>query len=193
MIKINRPQCPNPEALRRGNYKHPDNKAALISANFDKCMYCESKISHVYFGDVEHIIPESKFPKLKFEWSNLGYACSKCNNEKNDKYFEDTPFIDPYQEEPEDYIIPFGTLLYPKKGSERGEITIEEIGLNNNLFLVEKRQERIDDVNKAVTACFRTKNNTLKQLAIKELIKESERDKEYSLFIKYLLKEHGIV
>jgi 5-methylcytosine-specific restriction endonuclease McrA len=86
MIKLNRPQCPNQEALRT-NYKHPDNKAALISASYDKCMYCESKVSHTYYGDIEHIRPKSRFPDLEFSWDNLGYVCARCNGYKSDKYF----------------------------------------------------------------------------------------------------------
>jgi len=187
MIRINRPQCPNPEALRRGNYKHPNNKAALISASFDKCMYCESKISHVYYGDIEHIKPKSKYPELKYKWDNLGYVCAKCNGAKQDKYFEATPFINPYIEDPEVHIIPLGAFLYPKRGSEKGEITIREIALNENVALVEKRQERIDEVNCAITASFRTENETLRQMALEELRKEAEPNKEYSLFVKYLL------
>ena len=192
MIKINRPQCPNLEALKRGDYKHLLNKDALINASFGKCMYCESKILHVYYGDVEHIKPKSKFPELKYEWDNIGYVCAKCNGAKGDKYFEDTPFINPYIEDPESHVVPIGAFLYPKKGSERGEITIREIALNENVALVEKRQERIDEVNKAITASFRTKNKALKDLAIEELKKEAEPNKEYSLFIKYLFKAQSI-
>ena len=32
MIRLDRPQCPNPIALQNGNYKHPDNKQALVGA-----------------------------------------------------------------------------------------------------------------------------------------------------------------
>ena len=84
-------------------------------------MYCESKITHIDFGDVEHIKPKSpsKFPELEFEWENLGIACGKCNLAKHDKYFVETPFIDPYLEEPSDHLAAVGTLLLHRGGSER--------------------------------------------------------------------------
>ena len=72
MIRLVRPTCPHPAALQNGNYKHPRNKQALKDAAFDKCMYCESRISHIDFAHVEHIKPkaEDKYPQLAFAWNN---------------------------------------------------------------------------------------------------------------------------
>lgn len=187
MIKLNRPSCPYPQALTNGDYKHPKNKAALKNASYDKCMYCESKISHIDFAHVEHIKPKAqdKFPSLEFDWNNHGYACPKCNNSKSDKYFNDCEFINPYDEYPSEYLIPFGAFLFSKQGSERGEITIREIELNR-AELIEKRTNRISDIQKAIDSCFRTNNITLRNLALTALKEEAREDKEYSIFIKAL-------
>ncbi len=191
MRKLNRPTCPNPAALAT-NYKHPDNKSALVKASFEKCMYCEEKILSSQFGDVEHIKPKSRFKNLEFDWKNLGLICSKCNNAKSDKYDEQTPFINPYDEDPEDYIIATGTLLAQRRGSERGELTISEIELNRG-GLIEKRYEKIKNIGKTIDKCFRTQNETLKKNALEDLKKEASEDKEYSLCVKYLLKSHRIL
>ena len=191
MIKINRPTCPNNLALQT-NYKYPENKDALLNASFGKCMYCESKTDHVYFGDVEHIKPKSVYLNLIFEWSNLGYVCAKCNNTKSNKYSEETPYIDPYNEDPEDFLIAIGEIYGINKGSERGELTIIDIGLNRP-ELIERRHNRLNDVSSAVTACMRTVNPALKENALKALIKEAESDKEYSFFIKTYLKLQGLI
>ncbi len=192
MIKINRPTCPNEKALASGNYKHPENKKALSEASNDKCMYCESKISHIDFGHVEHIKPkaEDKYPELTCEWSNLGYVCPKCNNKKSDKYHQDQPYIDPYSECPADHLYALGWLILQKNGSERGEITIRDIDLNR-VELIEKRQTRIMEIQKAMDACYRTQNKTLRDAAIKQLHAESSPDKEYSLFVKSMLDTHS--
>ena len=168
MVKLSRPRCPNQSALRKGNYKHPDNKSALKEAGFDKCMYCESKISQVYFGDVEHIKPKSKFPELEFDWNNLGYACAKCNGAKGTTYYEKTPFINPYNEGPDNHIVAFGSLIKSKQGSERGEMTIKEIDLNR-CELVERRHNKIEAIQKAINSCFRTEDSKLKTNALEEL------------------------
>jgi uncharacterized protein (TIGR02646 family) len=149
MIKLERPVCPNPSALQDSNYKHRDNKDALRKASYDKCMYCESKIPHVDFAHVEHIKPKAadKFPELEFTWENLGYACAKCNNAKSSKYFNDTPFIDPYVEEPSEFVIFSGPFMFHRNGGERGEISITEIELNRP-ELIERRMEKIKALQK---------------------------------------------
>ncbi|RXJ76997.1 HNH endonuclease [Arcobacter sp. F155] len=193
MIKISRQPCPYPDALINGNYKHHRNKLALKESSFDKCMYCESKISHIDFAHVEHIKPkaEGKYPELEFEWSNLGYACPKCNNEKSDKYHDDLPYINPYEDDPKEHLFAAGTFLFVKNGSERGEMTIRDINLNRP-EIIEKRLERINEIQKALNACFRTNSESLKDVLLQELRREANDDKEYSLFITALLDAHAV-
>lgn len=192
MIKLTREVCPNPTALLI-NYKNKENKEALKRSSFDKCIYCESKISHIEYGDVEHIKPKGKYPSAKFEWSNLGFACEICNRKyKHEKYDDTTPYINPFNDNPSDHIIANGSLLFQKLGSERGELTIIDIGLNRT-ELIEKRQAKIDDINNAIKMCFRTTNPNLKQNALHALKIEANEDKEYSLVIKTLFENQGIV
>ncbi|WP_410210711.1 HNH endonuclease [Aquirhabdus sp.] len=192
MIKLNRPPCPHPVALINNNYKHPTNKQALKDASNDKCMYCESKISHIDFAHVEHIKPKAidKFPELEFVWDNLGYACPKCNNAKLNHFYDHLPFIDPYKEDPSDFFFAFGSFIFEKDGCERADITIRIIELNRP-DLLEKRMNKIIDIQKALNACHRTANSSLKCLILDELKKESEPDKEYSFFIKALFDKHA--
>jgi len=192
MIKLVRPPCPNPTVLSRGDYKHPDNKAILKASTFDKCMYCESKVTHIDYGDVEHIKPKSKYPALEFVWSNHGFSCSICNRTyKKDKYDEATPLINPYDDEPSNHIICCGAMLFAKQGSERGELSIIDLGLNR-AELIEKRQEKIDEIDKVIQACYRTTNTSLRENALNELKNEANNDKEYSLVVKALFLNHQI-
>lgn len=108
------------------------------------------------------------------------------------KYDEETPFINPYDEDPENHIIAIGALLTQKRGSERGELTISTINLNRN-GLTEKRYEKIQKIEKTINSCFRSNNEKLKNNALEELKKEANEDKEYSLCVKYLLKSHEIL
>lgn len=76
-------------------YKEQDIKEALIKLFNGKCAYCESKILHIYPGDVEHFRPKSlikylpndKIKELKpgyywlaANWNNLLLACKNCNS-----------------------------------------------------------------------------------------------------------------
>lgn len=193
MIKIDRPECPHPQALANQDYKHPLNKEALKTASSGKCMYCESKVAHIDYADIEHIKPkaEGRFPELQFEWTNLGYSCTVCNNKKRDKFYPEAPFLDPYVDEPSDHLFAFGAFLFQKNGSERGEITIKEIELNRPA-LVEQRTARIEAVSRALDACFRTGLEKLRDNAIAALKAEAAVDKEYSAIVSALLNAHGL-
>ncbi|MCD2354877.1 HNH endonuclease [Pantoea sp. MHSD4] len=192
MRRLFRPACPNPLAIRT-NYKHPDNKLALQNCSHGKCMYCESKVSHVYFGDVEHIRPKAqgKYPELEFEWTNHGYCCARCNNEKNDQFDSNCPLVDPYSEDPDAHILAFGSLLRHKAGSERGALTITTVGLNRP-DLVEQRSIRINDLQNAIDACFRTSNNNVRDTLLSALVLERENDKEFSMVADALLVANGL-
>lgn len=68
-------------------------KNALIKAQHGKCFLCESKITHIAYGDVEHFRPKGgsrqsvdekdlKVPGyywLAYVWQNLFFACQLCN------------------------------------------------------------------------------------------------------------------
>ena len=193
MIKIVRPQCPNPTALAT-NYKHPENKAALSAASFDKCIYCESKISHTYYGDIEHLKPKAKYRNLEFVWENLGYVCARCNGIKDDKYDEANPFLNPYDEDPEEHLIALGAIITYKSSSPRGKSTIDENeGVHlNRPQLVERRYEKLKLIEKIIDLSEKVDADT-KSHTIEELKNEAEVDKEYSLTIKHLLKARGVV
>ncbi len=192
MIKLNRMICPNSNALTNGNYKKSENKQALMQSTNNKCMYCESTVNHIDYGDVEHIKPKSKYPLLEFVWENLGYACAKCNRKyKNDNYSEEHPIINPFNEDPVEFIINLGSILFSVKGNERADLTITTLGLNRP-ELIEKRQEKIDIINKAIQACFRTQDPVLRNSALQELKKEDATDKEYSMIVKSLFVAHNI-
>ena len=196
MIRLIRPECPNPAALDAKNYKDPVNKQALRESTSGKCMYCESKIGHNSYPHVEHIKPKKKFPELEFSWNNLGFSCPVCNTNKGEKYNEDIPFINPYNDEPEDYFVFLGFFVFPKQGSERGGNTINELGLNRP-NLVDGRKDKIKKIKELTkmikAASFLKKNEFLCNQAIAELKKDAEKDKEYSAMVKSVLIAEGIL
>lgn len=192
MRRLHRPECPNPAALKT-NYKHPENKAALLAASHGKCMYCESQVAHVYYGDVEHIRPKAqeKYPHLEFEWTNLGYCCARCNNAKRDQFDEACPLIDPYSEDPGNHLIAFGSIVRHKAGSERGAITIATTDLNRT-ELIERRAMCLTQLQNALDACYRTKNMLVRQIMLAALQEEGAVDKEFSMFASALINANQI-
>jgi len=189
LIKLDRQSCPSPQALET-NYKEKTNKKALMESSFGKCMYCESKLLHIDYGDVEHIKPKRIFPQQKYDWGNLGFACVKCNREnKKDKY--DPSFIDPYKEDPEEYIRAAVGIIISKNGNQRGQITIDIVGLNRP-DLLEKRYTDLMKLQRLIER-YNSLHNIVQKEALKEQIEEEVKvDKEYSLSRKALVEANGV-
>jgi uncharacterized protein (TIGR02646 family) len=86
-------------------YGHEDVKKALRQAQHDKCAFCESKITHISPGDVEHYRPKKGFQQkrkdrigrpgyywLAYDWDNLLFSCESCNRSGKGNLF---PLEDP--------------------------------------------------------------------------------------------------
>jgi hypothetical protein len=153
-------------------------------------MYCETKVTPTYFGDVEHIRPVETFPQLKFTWANLGFVCAKCNNAKRAKWSEETPFINPFEEDPGTTLAAFGFFVSHRRGSERGEYTHREIDLNR-VELVERRRERAELLRNLHDKAMRTVSLALRAAALAELERELAADREYSMVCRAALAALG--
>lgn len=70
-------------------YNHPEIKTALEKETHEKCAYCESKIKHISYGDIEHILPKNRDarPNLYVEWANLTLSCEQCNRSGKRTYY----------------------------------------------------------------------------------------------------------
>lgn len=116
MIRIDKPQAAPPVLQERGRqlkteactlmdardpprmqfdrtvFGAPEVRATLRAAQHGKCCFCESKLDHCSFSDVEHFRPTGSVRQspdhdgeapgyywLAYEWSNLYLACTQCN------------------------------------------------------------------------------------------------------------------
>ena len=149
-------------------------KNALIKEQHGKCCFCESKIRHISYGDVEHFRPKGGWMQdaggalekpgyywLAYDWSNLFLSCQICNQRHKRNLFpltdpskradshhgnidgEDPLFLNPYDDDPERHIGFRDEVPYAVNGSERGERTIESLGLRRR-ELCDFRQEYLD-------------------------------------------------
>lgn len=85
-------------------YGHETVKQALIDMQHGKCCFCESKILHIAFGDVEHYRPKAGYRQnpgealrkpgyywLAYAWDNLLLSCERCNRQYKKNLF---PLLD---------------------------------------------------------------------------------------------------
>ena len=102
MIKVKRPACPEVlqigslpaspgEIETRRNISGGGSRAFKVYADkavrkvlqgmfHGKCAYCESRITTIYSGDIEHFRPKGGgYYWLAADWDNLLFACPFCN------------------------------------------------------------------------------------------------------------------
>lgn len=80
-----------PLSFDRDIYGAAEVKQVLRAAQHDKCCFCESKLGHAQFGDVEHYRPKAGAHQsatdpsargyywLAYAWENLYLSCEVCN------------------------------------------------------------------------------------------------------------------
>jgi len=172
-------------------YAHADIKAAVKADSFDKCVYCESKIPHVSFGDVEHLKPKSTFEDLRFDWSNLALVCSRCNNAKGNQYDPACPPIDPYVENPSDEIIACGNLVWGRPGRDRGFVTETVVALNR-IELAERRLARLQTLRPLLDSAAKAVNPAIRAALLEQVRVELSDEMEYSFVCRALATESGV-
>ena len=136
------------EGLRRsGCYR--DVRTEIESQQDCVCAYCER-----LFGgqpdrqfSVEHVRPQSRFPNLQTEWSNLIGSCrasAHCGSAKGSRYT--CEFLDPVEENPPSFLVmrPTTGRLEPRKGlcspcRDRATYTIQVLNLNHASLTDDRR------------------------------------------------------
>lgn len=79
------PPCLEVEKTKANGTYHCEGVLERIQKDFkNKCYLCEDKAPLSI--NIEHFRPHRGDKELKFDWNNLYYACSHCNNTKSDKY-----------------------------------------------------------------------------------------------------------
>ncbi|MCX6180426.1 MAG: HNH endonuclease [Bacteroidetes bacterium] len=177
-----------PKSLEN-NYNTKEIKDALRAESKSKCMYCESMVGHITFEHIEHIKPKAKhkFPQLTFEFSNLGLSCPKCNMNKSDTFDNANPFIDPYNDNPQNHLTAVGAFVWANSGDQRAKISEIEIELNRP-ELLETRGERMNTIKTLIDNYNIAPIGSLKNALRKEIDRETADSKPYSFCAKQLVK-----
>ena len=167
---------------KQNKYNKPDIKQAIISETKEKCAYCESKVTHIYPGDIEHIIPKAIYPRLTFNWNNLTLGCFWCNNKKRDFLSKECMLLNPYRDKTNEHLRAFGPIILHINSSKRGEITWRKLELNRP-ELRDKRLEKIEELQTLID-----KFNAEDIIALKTLIENEILDfinrSEFSFSLK---------
>jgi 5-methylcytosine-specific restriction endonuclease McrA len=172
----------------KGRYRHDEIKDALMKETYHKCAYCESKITHIDYGDIEHIEPKSKVPLKTFTWENLTIGCAKCNQNKKEYYDTSLPLLNPYSDTPEEKIRFLGP--YPTFLDDRSHITIRTLKLDRP-ELIERRSEHLKRIEPLIDL-YKKSNDAMRKVLMQDIMELTEVDKEYSLMTKHVLDDLAI-
>lgn len=107
-------------------YGKEDVRQQLMDDQYKKCAYCEKTIEDEQ-RHVDHYRPKSLYYELAFTWDNLVGACWACNKDKHDHFPLDDEskrftereiplLINPYIDDPSEYIAFHEEVAVPKKG-----------------------------------------------------------------------------
>ncbi len=155
-------------------YGHDDVKTLLKTIQSDKCCFCEAKVSHIAYGDIEHFRPKAAYKQAKntklvypgyfwfaYDWSNLFFSCQICNGRGKKNYFPlinnanraNSTIRNIANEEPL-FIDPSGPIdpetqiffigEFPFSRTRKGKVTIDYLGLDRN----ELNEDRLDALEK---------------------------------------------
>jgi hypothetical protein len=152
-------------------YGHEEVKQTLREVQLHKCAFCESIISHISYGDVEHFRPKAGWVQddetiqkpgyywLAYDWDNLLFCCELCNQRYKKNYFplldntkralshtgniedEQPVFIHPANEEVEDFITFKEEIPIAVQGNRRGMETITKLALDREMLNEQRRKK----------------------------------------------------
>ncbi len=93
-------QGTNTFSFDSGIYAHKTVKEALLAMQHGKCCFCEAKITHISYGDIEHYRPKAGYKQdnseslqkpgyywLVYAWDNLLLSCTLCNQQYKKNLF----------------------------------------------------------------------------------------------------------
>lgn len=184
----------------RDKYRHPKIKETLNKMFHGKCAYCESKITVVTYGAIEHFFPKSLYPSLTFEWKNLLLSCDKCNdtNHKGTKFSLDDAgkplLIDPTDgiTDPNthlDFVWDETAKIASIYGRDEKGMAVESIfdlnGTRGRIDLIDHRSRYIDKL--LILLRFAKQGDSK---AIAALVEACQPDAEYSSFARIYIAPH---
>ena len=123
----------------QNKYRHPQVKKALKQMFQGKCAYCESQVTVVAWGHIEHFYPKGQFVDRTFQWENLLLSCEVCNSDyKGTKFPLDGSgrplLIDPTSVSPDLHLLfswdPIAELAAVYGRDSRGMETVQTFDLN---------------------------------------------------------------
>lgn len=186
----------NPKARPDSSkYGHKDIRDRLNSCSFNKCFYCESKLTGA-LREVDHYVEVSIDRSLAYKWNNLYLSCSNCNDKLDHNTIPVTEALNPCVDSDEEIqrCLTFDNeCISFLPNSTKGRKTIQKFRLDSDLLDL-KRGRRL---NKLATSAIEIYNKMKKECRTVPTEEEKnairrfmQKDQPYSLMCKIYIIKH---
>jgi len=181
---------------------------ALIQKDFkNKCYLCEDKAPLSI--NIEHFKPHREDKDFKFDWNNLYYACSHCNNTKSDKYehlLDCTREADGVDRRIKYKINPFPKEKADISALEESQAVNDTVALlraiyngTTELKLIESanlRSKLLKEIRRFQDLLFDYDDNEFndeeKQIIKEKIIRELKSTSCFTAFKRWIIREHAV-
>ncbi len=132
-----------------------------------------------------------RHPLLILTHSNLGLCCSKCNNGKKDYNDPNNQLINPFVDEPPEFFLAYGDLIFAVTRLGRAWLTEIKLKLNR-AELAERRKERCERLRPLLDQYLKAPTGPIKELIYDEFCEEASPDKEFTFTVRNILKLYNV-
>ena len=166
-------------------------KEAISNMSFGKCCYSEIRLGEESkYMEIEHFHPKKPYQDEVMLWGNLFPSCKKCNATKlnHDTIIE--PIVNPFIDNPKDYLYFKNYRYFPKNNSQIGKTTINVLALNDRNHFVTTRYkigneiiERLLDFVESIDSLDIARKRPRYITRLKSLLELGNRKEEYAALV----------
>jgi uncharacterized protein (TIGR02646 family) len=163
-------------------------KEVVFLKSFGKCCYSDIKLGEESkYMEIDHFLPKSIYPDLVVEWDNLNPSCKTCNIAKRDYDANEAYILNPFRDDPKEYLYFENYRYHGKDKNGTGKQTIKVLDLNNQRQFVLKRERIGSEIKEILKGWFEEyilfihpdyKERRLHSL--KDLMRTGDRHTEYA-------------
>jgi len=168
---------------------------AVSDMSYSKCCFSEIRLGEESkYMEIEHFYPKKLYPDIVMEWGNLLPSCKKCNGTKREHDTLNEPILNPFVDNPKDYLYFKNYRYYSKNKNEIGVRTIDVLGLNDHEHFVSPRFkigneiiEILQDFKDNIQNLDVSKKQIRFILRLKNLLEQGNRKKEYAALVSTII------
>lgn len=195
-VKYERKLATHPKVRPDGSkYGHKDIRDVLNSCSFNKCFYCESKLTGAP-REIDHYIEVSIDHSKAYDWDNLYLSCSNCNDKIDHSVIPVTEALNPCVDldaEIQRHITFEKECICSQPGSTKGLKTIQKFKLDSDVLDLRRSKWLTKLATKAIQIynIMKAENRTVPTEEEKDIIRRfMQIDQPYSLMCEIYIRQN---